>query len=76
MKLLAREGYATHRSDPFLKYLFSGTSLGTHRAYAAAVRSYQRPVILSFGHEMNGFWYSWGTSTPPRQLSWLPGGIS
>jgi hypothetical protein len=41
MKLLAREGYATHRSDPFLKYLFSGTSLGTHRAYAAAVRSYQ-----------------------------------
>jgi mannan endo-1,4-beta-mannosidase len=30
------------------------------RAYAAAVRSYHRPVILSFGHEMNGWWYSWG----------------
>ena len=29
-------------------------------AYAAAVRSYRRPVILSFGHEMNGQWYSWG----------------
>jgi beta-mannanase len=29
-------------------------------AYAAAVRSYRRPVILSFGHEMNGYWYSWG----------------
>lgn len=29
-------------------------------AYAAAVRSYHRPVILSFGHEMNGHWYSWG----------------
>jgi mannan endo-1,4-beta-mannosidase len=28
--------------------------------YAAAVRSYRRPVILSFGHEMNGQWYSWG----------------
>jgi mannan endo-1,4-beta-mannosidase len=28
--------------------------------YAAAVRAYGRPVILSFGHEMNGYWYSWG----------------
>jgi mannan endo-1,4-beta-mannosidase len=30
------------------------------RSYAAAVRSYHRRVILSFGHEMNGWWYSWG----------------
>jgi mannan endo-1,4-beta-mannosidase len=28
--------------------------------YAAAVRSFGSPVILSFGHEMNGWWYSWG----------------
>ena len=28
--------------------------------YAEAVRSYHHPVILSFGHEMNGDWYSWG----------------
>ena len=28
--------------------------------YASAVREYGRPVILSFGHEMNGHWYSWG----------------
>lgn len=35
-------------------------------AYAQAVRAYHRPVILSFGHEMNGYWYSWGyTHTPP-----------
>jgi mannan endo-1,4-beta-mannosidase len=27
--------------------------------YAEAVRAYRRPVILSFGHEMNGNWYSW-----------------
>jgi hypothetical protein len=27
--------------------------------YAEAVRSYRRPVILSFGHEMNGNWYPW-----------------
>jgi hypothetical protein len=29
-------------------------------AYAAAVRSYRLPVILSFGHEMNGYWQPWG----------------
>jgi mannan endo-1,4-beta-mannosidase len=28
--------------------------------YAAAVRAYRHPVILSFGHEMNGQWFSWG----------------
>ncbi len=30
------------------------------RGYAAAVRAYRRPVVLSFGHEMNAGWYSWG----------------
>ncbi len=35
-------------------------------AYAQAVRAYRRPVIMSFGHEMNGHWYSWGyTHTSP-----------
>ena len=29
-------------------------------SYAEAVRSYHGPVILGFGHEMNGDWYSWG----------------
>jgi mannan endo-1,4-beta-mannosidase len=29
-------------------------------SYAEAVRAYHDPVILSFGHEMNGSWYSWG----------------
>jgi hypothetical protein len=28
--------------------------------FAAAVRSYHHPVILSFGHEMNAPWYPWG----------------
>jgi beta-mannanase len=27
--------------------------------YAEAVRSYRGPVIMGFGHEMNGDWYSW-----------------
>jgi beta-mannanase len=36
------------------------------RTFAEAVRAYRQPVILSFGHEMNGYWYSWGNShTPP-----------
>ena len=29
-------------------------------SYAKAVRAYRHQVILSFGHEMNGYWYSWG----------------
>ena len=34
--------------------------------YANAVRAYHHQVILSFGHEMNGYWYSWGyTHTSP-----------
>lgn len=34
-------------------------------AYAQAVRGYGRPVIISFGHEMNGDWYSWGHQKTP-----------
>ena len=30
------------------------------RSYADAVAAFGHPVILSFGHEMNGNWYSWG----------------
>jgi mannan endo-1,4-beta-mannosidase len=30
------------------------------RTYAAAVKKFGTQVILSFGHEMNGSWYSWG----------------
>ena len=28
--------------------------------FAAAIRAYRRPVILSFGHEMNATWSKWG----------------
>jgi len=28
-------------------------------SFGAAVRDYHHPVIVSFGHEMNGNWYSW-----------------
>jgi mannan endo-1,4-beta-mannosidase len=38
----------------------SGRYDGYLSSYAEAVRAYGHPVILSFGHEMNGDWYSWG----------------
>jgi mannan endo-1,4-beta-mannosidase len=36
------------------------------RRYADAVRSFRCRVVISFGHEMNGWWYTWGlpTTTP------------
>ena len=44
----------------------SGRYDGYLSAYAEAVRTYKHPVVLSFGHEMNGNWYSWGYGhTPP-----------
>jgi mannan endo-1,4-beta-mannosidase len=46
--------------DISLTAIASGSYDGYLSDYAAAVRSYRRPVILSFGHEMNGQWYSWG----------------
>jgi mannan endo-1,4-beta-mannosidase len=30
------------------------------RSYASTVKAFGGRVILSFGHEMNGYWYSWG----------------
>jgi len=37
-------------------------------AFAKAVRAYRHPVILSFGHEMNGYWYSWGYLHTPASV--------
>jgi mannan endo-1,4-beta-mannosidase len=42
------DSIAAGRSDAYL------------RSYADAVTAFGHPVILSFGHEMNGTWYSWG----------------
>ena len=38
----------------------SGHYDGYLTSYAETVRHYHHPVIVSFGHEMNGDWYSWG----------------
>jgi hypothetical protein len=39
-----------------------GASNGYVTAFARAVRALHRPVAISFGHEMNGNWYPWGTT--------------
>jgi mannan endo-1,4-beta-mannosidase len=37
------------------------------RTFATAVKLFRARIVLSFGHEMNGDWYSWGYQhTPPR----------
>lgn len=36
------------------------------RSFALAVKAFGHPVVIGFGHEMNGKWYSWGRGhTPP-----------
>ena len=43
-----------------LKTIASGQYDPYLRSYALAVRAFGHRVIISFGHEMNGSWYSWG----------------
>jgi len=43
-----------------LDSIVAGHSDAYLRSYADAVAAFRHPVILSFGHEMNGTWYSWG----------------
>jgi len=43
-----------------IKAIASGQYDAYLRSYAAAVRAFGHNVIISFGHEMNGSWYSWG----------------
>ncbi len=43
-----------------LAKIAAGTYDDYLHSYAEAVRAFGYPVILSFGHEMNGDWYSWG----------------
>jgi len=43
-----------------LDSIAAGGSDAYLRSFARAVVAFDHPVILSFGHEMNGDWYSWG----------------
>jgi Glycosyl hydrolase family 26 len=46
--------------DVKLSSIAAGDSDAYLRSYADDVIAFGHPVILSFGHEMNGTWYSWG----------------
>jgi mannan endo-1,4-beta-mannosidase len=47
-------------TDVNLSEIAGGKYDGYLYSYAEAVRADRHPVILSFGHEMNAGWYSWG----------------
>jgi mannan endo-1,4-beta-mannosidase len=52
--------------DVSLAAIAAGHYDGYLDRFARAVRAYGHPAIISFGHEMNGYWYSWGyRHTPP-----------
>jgi Glycosyl hydrolase family 26 len=53
-----------------LAQLAAGRREGYLRAYAAQVRSFGHPVILSFAPEPNGRWYPWGWTRTPAQ-TWV-----
>jgi hypothetical protein len=49
-----------------LAAIAAGRDDGYLRSYAAAVKAFGRPIVMSFGHEMNGTWSPWGYKhTPP-----------
>lgn len=47
----------SHKS---LAAIASGSFDGYVRRFATDVRVFKCPILLSFGHEMNGPWWSWG----------------
>ena len=49
-----------------LARIAAGDSDSYLRFYATSIKTFGARVVLSFGHEMNGYWYSWAnTHTPP-----------
>jgi len=48
--------------SPSVQAIADGQSDAYITTFAKAVRTLNVPIALSFGHEMNGNWYPWGTS--------------
>jgi mannan endo-1,4-beta-mannosidase len=63
-QLVRRHGAATVvQIDPTgisLRAIAAGDYDSYLRSYADSVRDFGHPVVIGFGHEMNGTWYSWG----------------
>ena len=53
-----------------VKRIAAGDYDGYLSSYAQSVRAFGHAVIISFGHEMNAPWYSWGyRHTPPATFA-------
>ncbi len=48
-----------------LRQIASGAYDGWLRGYAGQVARFGHPVVIGFGHEMNGHWYPWGYKHQP-----------
>jgi hypothetical protein len=49
-----------------LAKIASGADDSYLTSFANSVAAFQHPIVISFGREMNGFWYTWGYHhTPP-----------
>jgi hypothetical protein len=55
---LLQIGMGKSKKDPPL--IASGADDAYLASFARQVRDFGHPIILSYGHEMNGAWYSWG----------------
>lgn len=50
-----------------IEAIAAGRSDDVIRAYARQVKAAGVPISISFAHEMNGYWYDWGTkNTKPK----------
>ena len=58
LTLLTWEPYTVSLAD-----IAAGKDDAYLRRFAGEVRAADLPVALNFGHEMNGFWYPWGTKS-------------
>jgi Glycosyl hydrolase family 26 len=69
------ETIRSHGAIPFVQIgptdaVIAGIAAGDYdqdylRQYADSVREFGHPVVIGFGHEMNGYWYSWGYGHVP-----------
>jgi beta-mannanase len=49
-----------HQSVDYLNEIASGNEDAYLQRFAQEIQTYHAPVIIRFGHEMNGDWYPWG----------------